>query len=345
MRIGRILVWVLAAAPLLAGAQYNLDGSKWSESGLIDFHFDSTLYSYDQYDYPVAKTCQDAEAYDEDGDPSTLGLLVDVAYYSGGELNFTVHLDGTLNPVTGVFTLENHTSGLSESFDYYVEGIGWLTFVLTDIDVVLAATLSGHNSCFINGSWRDPGATYVTDPVASVGVFHGYIDIIFYPQWTVTIDNIRATGLLCGCPGVWISGHLTLESYIPSPNGLRADIIVRDGETVETFPNTLLTGSDGAYQVMTHIGAGDVEVLAKVSHWLRGLHAGVNTLNGDVDGVDMSLKNGDADDNNSVDLTDLNAILIRFGQAGGMEDLNGSGTVDLPDLNVALINFGQTGAD
>jgi hypothetical protein len=53
---------------------------------------------------------------------------------------------------------------------------------------------------------------------------------------------------------------------------------------------------------------------------------------------------GDANGDNIVNFTDLNAVLTAFGQSGvGLPgDVNGDGTVNFADLNEVLANFDST---
>jgi hypothetical protein len=58
----------------------------------------------------------------------------------------------------------------------------------------------------------------------------------------------------------------------------------------------------------------------------------------------FGLKTGDTNDDNAVDLTDLNEVLLAFGQPGTCPlDADGSGTIDLGDLNAVMVNFGKVG--
>jgi hypothetical protein len=61
-------------------------------------------------------------------------------------------------------------------------------------------------------------------------------------------------------------------------------------------------------------------------------------------GVDVTLAPGDGTGDNRVDVLDLNAVLIGFGQAGELVgDVNGDLFVDLEDLNAVLTYFGTQG--
>ncbi|GMV37165.1 MAG: hypothetical protein AMXMBFR61_16730 [Fimbriimonadales bacterium] len=339
MRIVHLLVATTMATSALA--DYDLDASKWSQNGLADVHFTSILYSFDQYNNPYSSSCATSSPFEDDGNPTTLGMTINVGELTGGLVDYTFVATGTLNPVTGAYNVSHSETGLHIEFDVYVPDLGTtLTFVLTSVDQTVAGTVSGHSTCFIGGRWRDPGETMTTNPSQTRATYRGYIKTLFNPPWTLVVDNVRGTGAKCECPGVNISGRINLQFYGGSISGLVAEMQVRNGITTESFNVPL--APDGSYSVTTHI-PGSVEVLAKVSHWLRGKVTGVNTNGGDVGGVDFSLVNGDVDMDNAVTLTDLNGVLVRFGSTSSVGDLDGSGFVGLEDLNIVLINFSAQG--
>jgi Tol biopolymer transport system component len=97
---------------------------------------------------------------------------------------------------------------------------------------------------------------------------------------------------------------------------------------------------DGSYSLW--LPAGSLTLSIKHTHWLRQTVPADNS-GGPVTEVDFSLVNGDCYDDNSVDLLDLTQVLVHFGGADPMADVNENGLVGLPDLNVILINFGKLG--
>jgi hypothetical protein len=322
-------------------ADYDLDGSKWSQSGLADVHFSSILYSFDEYNNPYSSSCATANPFEDDGNPVTLGMTINVSELTDGLVDYSFIATGTLEPLTGEFIVSHNQSGLNIEFDVYVPDLGTtLTFVLTSVDQTVAGTVTGHSTCFIGGRWRDPGEVMTTDPSRTKATYKGYIKTLFNPPWTLVVDNVRGTSVKCECPGVRISGRVEPQLYSGSVSGLVAEVWVRNGVTTEYFNVPL--AADGSYSVTTHL-PGSVEVLAKVTHWLRGRVTGVNTNGGDVVGVDFSLLNGDLDLDNAVTLTDLNGVLVWFGTTSTAADLDGSGLVGLEDLNIVLLNFSAQG--
>jgi hypothetical protein len=145
-----------------------------------------------------------------------------------------------------------------------------------------------------------------------------------------------------------ISGHLILEQYQGSPpQGV--EFVLRDpdtGEIVATHSDYF--GPEGEFSIPAP--AGRFELSVKVSHWLRRAVL-VDTTLGDVEGLVLSLINGDANDDNVVDGEDLAMVVQNYGSScwddcpeGGLPgDLNGDLVVDDNDLLIVLFNFGQQG--
>lgn len=330
---------LLAVLPGLASAQYNVDSSKWSSTGLMDYSFTSPIFNQSAVDEPFTTDCSQAQPFEEDGNGATIGQTIDLGAMTGGQINLIVHAAGTMDTATGVFTASSHQSGLNVEFPVTIPNLGTFTFVLQSIDQTGTFTVSGHDTCFIAGQWRDPGTTMVSDPATTGGTYKGYIKTIFSPKWTLVVSNTRSTATKCECPGVPISGIVDLQQFVPGPNGQSVNFIVRQGTTVENLVGTL--DASGAYTIQAHI-PGIVEVLAKETHWLQAKVAGVNVTSGPATGVDFSLPNGDIAEDNFVGLYDLNSVLLAFAQPGP-EDIDGTGLVDLFDLNIVLGNFGLAG--
>jgi Tol biopolymer transport system component len=95
---------------------------------------------------------------------------------------------------------------------------------------------------------------------------------------------------------------------------------------------------DGQYELTVPEGA--LEVSLKPTHWLRRTHPVV--VSGPTQ-LDFDLVNGDAEPDNTIDLLDVNAVLVQFGQPDPLADLDASGLTDLLDLNIALVSFGLSG--
>jgi hypothetical protein len=140
-----------------------------------------------------------------------------------------------------------------------------------------------------------------------------------------------------------LSGTVALEYMVGSTSGLVVTIDFRYPGTqtvAASYPATL--NSSGAYSVSSVLG-GTYDIALKYENWLRQTLASRVVSGPTV--ADFSLRNGDADRSNAVDLLDMNMILTGFGSFGGQADLDWDGVVGLPDLNIVLTNFDCAGDD
>lgn len=140
-----------------------------------------------------------------------------------------------------------------------------------------------------------------------------------------------------------LSGKITLLNYLASPAGFTANLEFRSpGTTTVLYSYPITLDSSGNYS-LPNVALGTFDVAVKFSHWLRNLQGSVVIVpSGNT--VNLTLVNGDCNDDNSVSLPDLNYILTVFGGNAFMGDLDGSGVVDLGDLNLVLTNFGLAGS-
>lgn len=135
-----------------------------------------------------------------------------------------------------------------------------------------------------------------------------------------------------------LRGHVSLGSYVGIPASIPITIQIRSGPTVVQTENTLLDAY-GNY-IMSPSVTGSYDVWVKAANWLAVLTPAV-TLGANTT-LDVALPvNGDAFDDNQVDLFDVNIILSNFGDVA--PDLDGNGAVDLFDLNLTFTGFAQVG--
>lgn len=139
-----------------------------------------------------------------------------------------------------------------------------------------------------------------------------------------------------------VTGRVTLESYA-GPAGLSALMQFRSPGTQTVLHSDLATLNASGGYTLTGVPAGTYDIAVKFPNWLRQVLPNRVVVGPTTTGVDFTLRNGDADGNNSVDLADLNSVLTYFGNAGGAGDLTWNGSVDLVDLNIVLTNFGLQG--
>ncbi len=144
-----------------------------------------------------------------------------------------------------------------------------------------------------------------------------------------------------------VSGTLTLGDYT---GALPASVTFEMREPGETTPfqtADVSVGEGGAFR-FTAPRRGAFDLSVKVSHWLRRTIA-VDTSEGNVSNLDISLTNGDVDGDNEVTLFDFGALVSAFGSMPGDAnwnadaDLDGDEEVTLFDFGVLVRNFGAIG--
>ncbi len=144
-------------------------------------------------------------------------------------------------------------------------------------------------------------------------------------------------------PGSTSTGMVILEDNAGSPSGEPVLFQLLDNMGGVVAEQTTNLDSSGHYTVNWN-QTGVFSLRAKGRTWLSQKNTGVD-LDPDVPAVsNFSLTNGDAQDDNAVNLPDLNSVFIHFGEIGfNSADLDCSGEVDLKDLNIVFINFGIVG--
>ncbi len=130
-------------------------------------------------------------------------------------------------------------------------------------------------------------------------------------------------------------------------SGNRANVTVEvqrrnPGSTTPLETYYVQLDSAGVFRIPDAVPAGTWDFAVKAPGWLRDVKGSVSIPN--AAGISFTLVPGDANDSNSVDMSDLNAILTVFGDAGTAHtDIDGSGAVDLADLTLVLSHFGEVG--
>ncbi|GIV21048.1 MAG: hypothetical protein KatS3mg023_2799 [Armatimonadota bacterium] len=144
-----------------------------------------------------------------------------------------------------------------------------------------------------------------------------------------------------------IRGKVTLGNYDGDPSLVPIAVRLRqEGGSEET--RTIFTDRNGNYSLW--VEPGTYEVSFKAGHWLRVNLTGVTLgLAEEVTGQDVTLTNGDIDDDNEVTLFDFGALVTAFGSMPGDEnwnpnaDLDGDDEVTLFDFGILVQNFGAIG--
>ncbi len=142
-----------------------------------------------------------------------------------------------------------------------------------------------------------------------------------------------------------MGGHIDLDQYNGSGD-IVGEIEFREpGTTVALATQPITLDENGNYSTLP-VAQGQYDVSVKFDNWLRQTIHGV-AVTAAPTALDFSLINGDATNDNGVNLPDLNQIFVNFAlsrnDADPGSDLDWDGIVGLPDINIVFINFGMVG--
>jgi hypothetical protein len=144
-----------------------------------------------------------------------------------------------------------------------------------------------------------------------------------------------------------ISGRVELRDWDAPVIDIPITVELRQGGyTVRS--EVIYLDPDGNYTI-PDVENGTYDIAFKASHWLRAVVRGVDVVDADVVGVDVSLTNGDIDGDNEVTLFDFGALVAAFGSVRGDSnwnpdaDLDGDEEVTLFDFGILVRNFGAIG--
>jgi hypothetical protein len=140
--------------------------------------------------------------------------------------------------------------------------------------------------------------------------------------------------------GVLVSGTVTLEDCASAAFPLTFQF--RPTDNTPSFTRTVTPAANGSYSI-ANVPPNSYQVAVKGSKWLQKV-VSVDASTGSVSGVNVDLLGGDANDDNSVDILDLLAVIAVFNTPGnGATDLNCDGSTDVQDLLLLIGNFNQAG--
>lgn len=137
-----------------------------------------------------------------------------------------------------------------------------------------------------------------------------------------------------------ITGILELQNFAGSTPTPCVTFEVRDSIGNPISTQTVERGTGGEYRVFVP-GAGTYQLSTKVTHWLRRTITVTTGAGGAT--ANISLINGDLDQNNFIDSDDFDILVGAFGNPGPIGDIDESGTVDSDDFDVLVQNFGTNG--
>ncbi len=172
------------------------------------------------------------------------------------------------------------------------------------------------------------------------------------PFWDYPIATamcLSPSGLLVGCADGFLYSLKTkthkrtvklsveLNGIAPeaTPPQLEYDLRL-PGSDAAFYWHKVSPNADGTYDLLLPNGTFDVGF--KPQGWLSRLVANIDDNTTQIQSL---CQGGDVNNDDTVDIQDLNAVMINFGGTGA--DTNLDGTTDLLDLNRVFIDFGLVG--
>lgn len=126
-------------------------------------------------------------------------------------------------------------------------------------------------------------------------------------------------------------------------NGLAGVVEFREPGTATVLSSANVVLNAGGVAIIPAVDVRHYDVTLKLGGHLRDISPGA-LIAAPLTELSFTPTGGNADDNNTVDLFDMNIVLGNFATSEELGDLNRDGLVDLLDLNTVFTNFGATGA-
>lgn len=160
-----------------------------------------------------------------------------------------------------------------------------------------------------------------------------------------------------------IQGQITLQDLDPFTlrpvQSIR--VVITDAGTFDVVNDQVVAlGPSGEYEILAPLNPGTYDVYAIPTHWLIRARFGVVFPGTSIGGVDISLENGDCDQDNEIAIGDFAIISASFGSSYDTmtgtpfpgpngepwdfaADLNHDDEVNIGDFGIMSANFGLTG--
>ncbi len=170
--------------------------------------------------------------------------------------------------------------------------------------------------------------------------------------WGVTTYGNNNNGSIYEVPLYGVSGTITLPgcvnpAAIDPPQALWIEFWEPSGASEPYFTETVMLNSSGGYTVAAPNGSYTLHI--KGLKWLAKNATGVVVNSQTVTGVNVTLLDGDLNNDNVIDLNDFSVMASAFGTSVGqagwnpIADINCDGTVNMTDFNLFSPNFGLMG--
>ncbi|MGQ9493536.1 MAG: hypothetical protein ACUVR2_07215 [Anaerolineae bacterium] len=138
-----------------------------------------------------------------------------------------------------------------------------------------------------------------------------------------------------------LRGHVTLQGR-PTPPHVRW--VTPLTVTVGSTEYAVTTDTSGYFTVTEGLTPGTYDIRVKHAHTLRNVKRGVTLVAGQNDVDFGTLIEGDANNNNCVEMLDFVILRSKFGSTTDLRaDFNQSGVVDMLDFVLLRVNFGRCG--
>lgn len=159
----------------------------------------------------------------------------------------------------------------------------------------------------------------------------------------------RTLGFTLGAASRTVTGVVGLEGWGASPLGTPVTLVLRaPGQTAPLETHSVTLATDGSFSFTT-TRSGAHDLAAKGTKWLRSVRSSVNLVGATVSGQNFTLRAGDIDDSNGVDLDDFLILAAAYETSSGdpsyngAADLTGDQRVDLDDFLLLAANYEVVG--
>ncbi len=159
-----------------------------------------------------------------------------------------------------------------------------------------------------------------------------------------TGDSALGYDIYLAVPARTVSGTITLQDAVTNAVPLTFTFRPTSGTA---FDKTVTPAANGTYTINS-VPVGNYQVSIKGSRWLRK-NVTANLTAGNVSNLNATLKGGDANNDNYVDISDLLILIAHYNKvspnAGYLDaaDFNNDGINDITDLLLLIGNYNQQG--
>jgi glucose/arabinose dehydrogenase len=169
------------------------------------------------------------------------------------------------------------------------------------------------------------------------------------------LSTTDSSKIFPACPGTFatLNGSVLLTGRPTAPNSqwqvpLQVDLYTAGNNVTPVYTHNVITDQNGNFSIPA-IPAGVYTIAVKGTNTLRRVKTGQTLIIGDNAISFGTLKDGDVNNNNMINLSDLGLLLASYNKIAGdpgyniNADLNRSGAVNLSDLGLMLSNYNNLG--